>query len=180
METQGLVVQSSWKTSEPALGFGWPHKLSCESSFLTKAAEGEKRRSVKRKDLFRDYQRVEVDEDNEVWCVNRLRGAHNGKTCSCLGRAQFLLTAPTSIEHGWVNSQGFCRKAVSLHINFLPTALTPDLGLNKCCLGYPGSCYIKHDKERKQVNQNIYCKNLLFAMWPALLFMNSKVCAPNF
>lgn len=38
VETQRLAVQSFCKTLDWALDFGWPHKWSCESSFLAKAA----------------------------------------------------------------------------------------------------------------------------------------------
>lgn len=49
--------------------------------------------------------------------VNRLRGAHNGKACSCLGRDQFLLTAPISTIHE-LTVEGFAAKPL------LPTSIS--------------------------------------------------------
>lgn len=118
VETQGLAVQSSCKTLDSASLFGWPHKLSCESSFLAKAVVGEKERSVKRRDLHCDYQWVEVDGDNEVW-TGRSWGEHSlAKPKTACVEPNFCwlhLSLPYMAEL----IVKVCHRAISLHINFL-------------------------------------------------------------
>lgn len=118
VETQGLGVQSSSKTLDSASLFGWPHKLSCESSFLAKALVGETGRSVKTRDLLCDYQRVEVDGDNEVW-TGRSWGEHSlAKPKAACVEPNFcwLHLSPPYMAELIVK---VCHWAISLHINFL-------------------------------------------------------------
>lgn len=147
VETQGLVAQ---KTLESASLFGWPHELSCESSFLAKASSGRKGKECKK-----ERPALWLSASRGGWRqrgVNRLqlRGStQSGKTCNCLCGAQFLLTAPISTIHGWVNREGSCHWAISLHINFLSShSLNTRFRaqwLLFLCFDYPSSCYTEHN-----------------------------------